>query len=479
MKEKFTKIICTIGPASDDDKTLEKLYNAGMNVARLNFSHGEYSYFEKIIKKLKKICPEVAILLDTKGPEIRTGMIENGSTILEEKKHIILTNKEIIGNNEKISVNYKKLNNLEVGNKILIDDGLIELEIIEEKTNELKAKILNGGELGSKKTVTIHGHNVELPFLSKKDIADIEFGIKNNVDFIAASFVRKPQEVKQIQKLLEKNKSSIQIISKIEHAESVENFDKILEESDGIMVARGDLGVEVELEKIPQLQRDMIKKSREKGKPVIVATQMLESMKSNPRPTRAEVNDVALAIVQGTDAIMLSGETASGKYPVKAVQMMTKLAKEYEQKTNSHIDENLKEENKIRKSISLFITKTAYYASRDLEAKAIITPTESGFTARNISRFRPDCAIYALVRCPSLQRQLQLSRGVTAILYGNKLYHEHDKMVDNIAMKLYNEKKLTKNCKFIVTAGIKIAEKGHTNIIEIYKMQRILERLNS
>lgn len=473
--EKFTKIVCTIGPASDDEKILRKLYDSGMNVARLNFSHGQYEYFEKVIPKIRSISNEIAILLDTKGPEIRTGVILGGQITLVDGEFINLTKKEVIGDLNEITVNYKYLNQLEIGNRLLIDDGLIELKIVQKEDSALKAKVLNGGVLGSKKSVTILGHDVNLPFLSKKDISDIEFGIKHDVDFIAASFVRKAKDVESLRKLLDKNNSKIKIISKIEHADAVKNFEEILDGSDGVMIARGDLGVEVPIEKVPQYQRDMIKISREKGKPVIVATQMLESMKSNPRPTRAEVNDVALAIVQGTDAIMLSGETANGRYPVKSVEMMNKIAKEYEQKTNNSIIEDLKHVNKIKKSISLFITKTAFYASRDLDAKAIFTPTESGFTARNISRFRPQCPIYALIQDEKLLRQLQLTRGVFPVLYKDDFYLKIDKMVKDLISKLHKKNILNYEDKVIVTAGFKIAEKGHTNMIEIYKVDRILE----
>lgn len=474
---KFTKIVCTIGPSCDSKEMLEKLYNAGMNVARLNFSHGNYEYFEKVIKNIRKISDEIAILLDTKGPEIRTGDVENNNLELKDNDKLIITNQKCLGNKDKISVDYSKIDELDVGNLILIDDGLIECKVIEKIKNTVKVKVLNGGVLGSKKTVSIRGHSVKIPFLMQKDIDDIKFGIKHNVDFIAASFVRKSHEVHQIKQLLEQNSADhIKIISKIEHALSVENFDEILKISDGIMVARGDLGVEMPLEKIPAIQEIIIQKCREKGKPVIVATQMLESMKSYPRPTRAEVADVARAILQGTDAIMLSGETASGKYPLKAVQMMTTIAKEYDPLTKGGLIENLEDLDKADNSISLFITNTAYHASRDLKTKAILVPTESGFTARNVSRFRPLVPIYSMSRSLSVVRQLQLSKAVFPF-YSKKEHLNREDMINCLVKTIHDKKLILDNDKIVITAGFKLAKKGYTNLIEIYKVSEIIERI--
>lgn len=477
--EKLTKIVCTLGPASDTKEIIEKLHNSGMNIARLNFSHGTHDYFKKLIKTIRLVSKDIAILLDTKGPEIRTGEIENGKVILQDKQELILTKEKIIGNENKIYVDYTKLEKVGIGNKILIDDGLIECEVIKKENDSIITKIINGGELGSKKTISIRGHNVEIPFLLQKDIEDIKFGIEQKVDFIAASFVREAKEVLQIKNLLKENNGDyIKIISKIEHASSVENFDDILKHSDAIMVARGDLGVELPLEKLPQIQEDIIQKCRGRGKPVIVATQMLESMKDNPRPTRAEVADVARAIMQGTDAIMLSGETASGKYPTKSVQMMTTIAKEYDKKVQSEIIENLLDEDKKEKSISLFITKTAYRASEDLQTKAILIPTESGFTARNVSRFRPDCIIYSMSRESYVLRQLQLSRGVYP--FQTKIKHDdRDKMINDLVHEIYSKKLIRKNDRIVVTAGFKLSKKGYTNLIEIYQVKEIIDRINT
>ena len=357
--KKATKIVCTIGPSSDYEKTLKKMYEAGMNVARLNCSHSNYEYMHDIITKVRGLNDHIAIMMDLKGPEIRTGELSD-EIELEEGQEIEFTNEPIEGDNKQITINYDKLQTVEKGSKILIDDGLIECDVISQTKNGVRANVINAGILGSKKTVTIWGHDVDLPFLSQKDKEDIEFAIKNDVSFIAASFVREASEVNEIRNMLSEHNSKTKIISKIEHARGVKNFDKILEASDGIMIARGDLGVEMPLEKVPYLQRDMIRKCRLAGKPVIVATQMLESMKSSPRPTRAEVSDVAQAIVQGTDAVMLSGETASGKYPVKSIRVMAKIAKEYEHNLISHLEKEAraKQDNEI----SLFITEAAYEA---------------------------------------------------------------------------------------------------------------------
>lgn len=474
----FTKIVATIGPTSDDVKTIRSMYNAGMRVARLNFSHGAYDYFEKVIANIREVSDEIAILLDTKGPEIRSGVLENGYVDLEDKDEILLTSEEVIGNREKITINYHGLHKLKKGDKILIDDGLIESEVIEVIGKDVKVKVLNGGRLGSKKTVSLRGHNAEIPFLSEKDKEDIEFGIANNFDFIAASFVRKASEVKQLRKYLEEKNSKIRVISKIEHWEALNNINEIIEVSQGIMVARGDLGVEVPLEKVPMIQKDIIKRCNELGKPVIVATQMLESMKENPRPTRAEVADVAQAIVDGADAVMLSGETASGKYPVRAVKMMESIAKEYDKNAINNVTDSLHTEEEIAKnSISMFVTKSAYNASQELGTKAILIPTESGYTARKVSRFKPKCVIYAITHDMTVFRQLQLSWGVVPVLE-EKYYENLDDMINTTVKNFYEKKYLHKEDRFVITGGHIMSRPGHTNILEIYRVKHILERLN-
>lgn len=468
--KKYTKIIATLGPASDSKEIIEKLFKAGMNVARLNFSHGNYDYFSNLIKNIRSVSEEIAILLDTKGPEIRTGKILDGEIELKDNQELILTNQEINGNLEKISINYNQLSKVKIGNKILIDDGLIEADVIEVKKDYIKVKIINGGKLGSNKTVSIWGHNVEIPFLSKKDKKDIIFGIENKIDFIAASFVRSADEILELKKLLKKNNAdNIKIISKIEHSLAVKNIDSIIKQSDGIMVARGDLAVEVAAEKVPGIQSSIITKCRDHGIPVIVATQMLESMKDNPRPTRAEVSDVARAIMEGTDAIMLSGETAGGKYPVKSVEMMTKIANEYDDYEKKEILKNLTSE-KTDHPVTMFVTKSVYDATKELNIKTILVPTVSGYSARKISRFRPNSPIIAIVHNKQILRQLQLSWGVTSV-YVKKYYENRIEMLSLLKRIAIKSKYVQKeNDMVIIASGHILNESGHTNNMEIFKL---------
>ncbi len=476
--EKFTKIVATLGPSTDSVDVIRSLYKAGMNVARLNFSHGDYDYFEKLISNIREVSNEIAILLDTKGPEIRTGKIESGEIILKENQELILTKKDVLGNEKMIHINYAKLEKVSVGNKVLIDDGLIECEVVEVSNDELLVKVLNGGILGSRKTVSIWGHNVEIPFLSEKDVEDIKFGIKHNIDYIAASFVRNAQEVLELKEFLLKNDSNIRIISKIEHADAVKNIDEIISASSAIMVARGDLGVEMPLEAVPKVQMEIIEKCNYFGKPVIVATQMLESMKINPRPTRAEVSDVASAILQGADAVMLSGETASGKYPVKAVAVMTKIAKNYDMDVVSKLSENsFGNLAKFKYPISTFVTLSASVAAKTLNAKAIITPTESGFTARKVARFKSKCPIYALTRNYTVLRQLQLSRGVFPVYFEfdcDKEICGYDQMIEKLVIDKYNTKEFGENDIIVITAGHIKLKQGNTNMLEVYKISDFL-----
>ena len=471
-----TKIIATIGPACDNEKTLMQMYDAGMRIARLNFSHGNHSYFETAIEKIRKISNKIAIIADTKGPEIRSGEVEGGEIELCDEDKLLLTKKNVIGTNKILTINYHRLGSLKKGDRVLIDDGLIEAKVISRRFGGPIVKIVNGGKLGSRKTVSLKGHNAKIDFLSEKDKSDINFAIRNKLDFVAASFVRKGKDVLELQKYLDKHNSNMKIISKIEHWEALENIDSIIENSYGIMVARGDLGVEVEIEKVPQVQKDIILKCNELGKPVIVATQMLESMRENPRPTRAEIADVTQAILDGTDAIMLSAETASGDYPVKAVNMMTRIAKEYEMKIDSDKLEAIFSKNDILKnSISIFVARTAYLASKRLRVSAIITPTESGFTARNVSRFKPKCPIFAITHNETIIRQLQLSWGVFP--YENpRDYKDVDRMVKNTIRFLHKEKLITDKCKVAITSGHNIGMSGHTNTLEIYRVENVLKK---
>jgi pyruvate kinase len=388
------KIVCTIGPSSESPEMLKKLIEAGMNVARLNFSHGDFEEHGGRIRNIRQVTQElgksVAILLDTKGPEIRTGKLKEEPIDLVQDEHITLTTEEILGDKNRISVTYTELpQDVEAGSRILIDDGLIELRVLSVKGTEIECKIVNGGTIKSKKGVNVPGVKISLPGITEKDANDIRFGIEMGVDFIAASFVRKARDVLEIRELLERhNASNIQIISKIENEEGVENLDEIIEVSDGIMVARGDLGVEIPAEEVPLVQKSIIKKCNFVGKPVITATQMLDSMQRNPRPTRAEASDVANAVFDGTDAIMLSGETAAGKYPVESVQTMARIAERAESALE-HREIFLKQSQAQQTSVTEAISQAVANSALDLHANAIITATESGYTARGLGR-HPD-----------------------------------------------------------------------------------------
>ena len=413
---KKTKIVCTLGPASENEETLRELIKNGLNVCRLNFSHGSHEEHKGRMDLVKKLREELnmptAILLDTKGPEIRTGKFDVPEVFLEEGQTFTITMKDVIGDKERCTVSYKGLaNDVKPGDTILIDDGLVGLTVKEVNNDDIVCEVQNSGIVKNHKGVNVPGVKVNLPAITEKDRSDIEFGIEQGIDFIAASFVRKVSDVLAIREILEANNADhIKIISKIENQEGVDNLDEIIEVSDGIMVARGDLGVEIPTEEIPVVQKLMIRKCNEAGKPVITATQMLDSMIRNPRPTRAEVTDVANAIYDGTDAIMLSGETAAGKYPVEAVKTMATIAKRTEEtlKYNELLKKRKIEDVTVTNAISYATCTT----SADLNAKAIISFTTSGHTARMVSKFRPQCPIIATTEDEGVMRRLALVWGV-------------------------------------------------------------------
>ncbi|WP_173918734.1 pyruvate kinase [Halobacillus sp. Marseille-Q1614] len=474
-----TKIVSTIGPASESTEMLTKLINAGMNVARLNFSHGDFEEHGARIKNIREAASAtgktVAILLDTKGPEIRTGQLKDGEAYLEKGKTVYVTMDEIEGDAERFSVTYPGLiNDVHPGSKILLDDGLVELEVEEivKDRNELKTTILNNGVLKNKKGVNVPNVSVNLPGITEKDARDIEFGIEQDVDFIAASFVRRASDVLEIKELLEKhNAGHIQIIPKIENQEGVDNIDEILEISDGLMVARGDLGVEIPPEDVPLVQKALIKKCNRAGKPVITATQMLDSMQRNPRPTRAEASDVANAIFDGTDAIMLSGETAAGDYPEEAVQTMSNIATKTE--TGLNYQAILSERSKhsdmtITDAISQSVTHTAI----NLQVNAVITPTESGHTARMISKYRPQAPIVAITANERVNRLLSLVWGVYAVM-GPKS-HSTDDMLDVAVDKGLASGVVTRGDRVIITGGVPVGESGNTNLMKVHVIGDVL-----
>ncbi|MFD1019013.1 pyruvate kinase [Thalassobacillus hwangdonensis] len=476
-----TKIVSTIGPASESVETLSELIEAGLNVARLNFSHGDFDEHGQRIVNIRKAAENtgrtVGILLDTKGPEIRTGEMKDGEIELEKGDTIHVSMEQVEGTKERFSVTYPGLiDDVHEGSKILLDDGLIELQVEEvlKDRQELKTTILNSGILKNKKGVNVPNVSVKLPGITDKDAADIEFGIEQGVDFIAASFVRRASDVLEIRELLEKHDANhIQIIPKIENQEGVDNIDEILAVSDGLMVARGDLGVEIPAEDVPLVQKMLIKKCNVAGKPVITATQMLDSMQRNPRPTRAEASDVANAIFDGTDAIMLSGETAAGSYPVEAVQTMHNIAK----KTETGLDYKrlLQDRSKMSDlTITDAISQSVTHTAINLDVEAILAPTESGHTARMISKYRPQAPIVAVTSNERVLRMLSLVWGVHAEL-GSRASTTDD-MLDIAVDRGLASGLVKRGDRIIITAGVPVGESGTTNLLKVHVIGDVLTK---
>ncbi len=470
---KRTKIVCTLGPASDKEETLRELVKSGLNVCRFNFSHGSHEEHKQRMDLVKKVREElhqpVAILLDTKGPEIRTGSFELPEVLLEEGQEFTITMREVLGTKEICTVSYKGLaNDVVAGDTILIDDGLVGLRVNEVKDEDIHCIVENSGIVKNHKGVNVPRVKINLPALTEKDISDIEFGISQGIDFIAASFVRKTSDIIAIREVLTKNGAEhVEIISKIENQEGIDNIDEIIEVSDGIMVARGDLGVEIPTEDVPIAQKMMIEKCNKVGKPVITATQMLDSMMRNPRPTRAEVTDVANAIYDGTDAIMLSGETAAGKYPVEAVRTMAAIAKRTEESLKYDVILKGKtiQEGSVTNAISMATCTTAM----TLNASAIITFTSSGHTAKMVSRFRPECPIIATTQDDGVMRRLALCWGVYPVKTSNV-----GSIDDMIAKSIESSKAMSyveDGDLVVITAGAPIGVKGTTNLIKVHTIQ--------
>lgn len=467
-----TKIVCTIGPASESVEKLTQLIEAGMNVARLNFSHGDHEEHGARIRNIREASKQtgktVAILLDTKGPEIRTNNMVDGAIELVAGNDVIVSMTEVEGTVDKFSITYPGLiDDVHEGSKILLDDGLIGLEVtkIDRNAGEIYTKILNTGTLKNKKGVNVPGVSVNLPGITEKDANDIIFGIEQDIDFIAASFVRRASDVLEIRRLLEEhNATHIHIIPKIENQEGVDKIDEILEISDGLMVARGDLGVEIPAEEVPLVQKSLIKKCNAQGKPVITATQMLDSMQRNPRPTRAEASDVANAIFDGTDAIMLSGETAAGVYPVEAVQTMHNIASRAESALDhKEILSNRSRDNEH--NITDAIGQSVAHTALNLDANAIIAPTESGHTARMISKYRPKAPIVAVTSDDGVARRLSLAWGVYPQI--GKMATTTDEMLDTAVEESLNSGMVSRGDLVVITAGA-VGVKGTTNLMKIH-----------
>ena len=470
MKElRKTKIICTLGPAVDTPEMIQALLSGGMNAARFNFSHGSHPEHLERLNRLKAVrdsmgCP-VATILDTKGPEIRIKTFEEKSITLETGDTFTLTGEDIVGNQSKVAVTYPKLGEeLEAGQVILIDDGLVAIRVEQIKGLDIICTVENGGTLSANKSINIPGVHISLPALTEKDIADIRFGVENDFDFIAASFVRRAADVEAVRQVLhECGGDDMKIIAKIENQEGVDNIDDILAAADGIMVARGDLGVEIPASRVPVLQKQMIRKGLQVGKPVITATQMLDSMMRNPRPTRAEVSDVANAVFDGTSCVMLSGETAGGKYPVEALTAMVEIIKEAEGSINFW-RQFQKRQATAASNIHDAVTHACCLTAKDLNATAIIAATNSGRTARSICRFRPACPIAALTMHEKVRRQLSICWGVVPFLTGEVT--STDRIFSLSADVAAKEGLVQNGDTVVITAGVPLGRSGSTNLIK-------------
>lgn len=464
-----TKIICTIGPACESEEKLKELMLAGMNVARFNFSHGTHEEQKKRLERVLKASGElnlpVTTMLDTKGPEIRLRDIENGRTQLSAGQTFTLTTEEILGTNERVSITYKNLaGDIKEGVTILIDDGLIEMVVEKIEGTEIICKVINGGPISNHKGVNVPGAVLSMPYISEVDKSDILFGIEMGYDFIACSFARTKEDILQIRAILDEHGSKMKIIAKIENMLGIENLEEILSVSDGIMVARGDMGVEIPMEEVPGLQKRMIHMAEVQGKHVITATQMLESMIKNPRPTRAEVTDIANAIYDGTTAIMLSGESAAGLYPVEAVKTMARIA----ERTEKDIDYK----GRLRKcelpegiDTTTGISYATCSTAMGLKAAAIITVTMSGFTAEMVSRYKPDCPVIGCSVNPKVCRQLNLSWGIAPLLMQEA---ETEEELFKEAIRVCKEAGYVKTGdRVVLTAGVPLGKSGTTNMIRV------------
>ena len=464
-----TKIICTLGPAVDSEDMIRTLIRSGMDAARFNFSHGSHPEHLERLSLLKAVRDAmgrpVATILDTKGPEIRIRNFDTKSISLEAGDTFTLTTREEVGDQTHVSVSYPKLHQeVAPGQEILIDDGLVAIRVDEIRGEDIVCTVENGGTLSANKSINIPGVHIHLPALTEKDVADIRFGVENDFDFIAASFVRQASDVEAVRQVLQDcGGESVKIIAKIENQEGVDNIDEILAAADGIMVARGDLGVEIPAAKVPILQKKIIRKGLQAGKPVITATQMLDSMMRNPRPTRAEVSDVANAVFDGTSCVMLSGETAGGKYPVEALTAMTGIVEEAE----ASIDywRHFQKQRVVPASnINDAITHTCCLTAKDLDAKAILAATNSGRTARMICRFRPSCPVAALTMHEKVRRQLNICWGVIPFLTGE--VNSTDRIFSLSAEVALKERLVQAGDTVVITAGVPLGKSGSTNLIK-------------
>ncbi len=466
---KKTKIVATIGPASDKKEDLENLKSAGIDVARQNFSHGTHEEHSETLAKIRDISREIGVMMDTQGPEIRLNEIEEGTELHQEERVKIVT-QNIKGNEDVLPVDHPTIEDfLKKGDTILIDDGQIELRVV-KVTDEVECEVIYGGKILSRKSVNVPGKDMGLKAPTEKDIRDIKFSVDEGFDFISASFVKSAEDIERIRELIKKKNSDMDIIAKIEHLKAVENIDEIIQASDGVMIARGDLGVEIPASDVPVLQKQIIEKANIEEKPVITATQMLKSMTESPRATRAEVSDVANAVIDGSAAVMLSEETAIGKYPVKVVQFMSEILEKMEDYVKGR-----KYFTTDRKSgdIADIIAKNVTQAAREIDAKYIVAHTSSGYTAHKIAKFRPDVDIIAFTDKRLVQRRLSLVWGVRA--FYTEFPQHVDEMVCGTAKKLFQKGMVDKDDKLLITVGVPAPVTGITNTMQIRTVSSLIE----
>lgn len=470
-----TKIVCTLGPATSTEEIIIKMCEVGMDIARLNFSHGSHKEQLSLIKKIRnaaKIVGEpIAIMQDLQGPKIRTGLLENKTVELKAGNKFVLTPSDVLGNEKIVSTSYKNLaKEVEVGDNILMDDGLLQFKVIGCTEKDVITEVIHGGILKERKGINLPGVKLNVPAFTEKDLKDLEFGIQNDVDYVALSFVRTAEDIRQLKKFIiskiDKGRK-LPIIAKIEKIEALKNIDEIIKEADGIMVARGDLGVECELQEVPIAQKMICKKANEAGKPVIIATQMLESMIENPRPTRAEANDVANAVLDGADAVMLSGETSVGKFPIETIKIMESVVRRAEKVLTEkfNLDDYLVGSEF---STSKAIGKSACILAKQIGASAIVVVTYSGDTACVISRYRPSIKIIAITDREKIMKRLNLYWGVRSMSI-NKI-KDTDKTLDKIIELLLKQKFVSKGDKVVITAGIPLLKRGSTNMVKVEQL---------
>ena len=463
-----TKIIATIGPSSSDYQTLTEMVIKGVDVVRLNFSHGSHKDHKKVISNVRKISDElgvpITILQDLQGPKIRVGKLEKEQIVLKDGNNLSVTSKNIIGNQDSICIDNNVIGDIKIGEKILIDDGKIELKVVSKEDKQLDATVVRGGILLERKGVNLPESDIKLSSVTEKDIKDLNFGLKNDVDWIALSFVRSAKDILELKNLIKNNGYSTKVIAKIEKPQAIKNIDDIITESDGLMVARGDLGVEVPMETVPIIQKKIVDKCNLACKPVIIATQMLESMITSKTPTRAESNDVANAVLDGTDAVMLSAESATGKYPLLAVESMSRIINSVE-KTSNMIYYKFEKFKKLRNKLSESLITTACRLSKQINAKAIVTMTKSGYSAFRVSGSRPKARIYIVTNEKKIGNEVNLVWGIRSIYY-NKT-ENIDSTLENIEKILLDNKHLDKGDKYIITSSMPTHWKGHTNMMKL------------